>query len=113
MDDIVLKSDSCDQHIKNLEEVFKALRKTNMRLNPEKCVFGVEGGKFLGFMLTHQRIEANTDKCRTITEIISPQNVKEVQQPIGRLTTLSRFVPRLADRTRLMVQLLRKATKFS
>ena len=85
MDDIVVKSDSYDQHIKDLEEVFKVLRRTNMRLNLEKCEFGVEGGKFLGFMLTHRWIEANPDKCRAITEMRIPQNVKEVQQIIGRL----------------------------
>jgi len=34
-----------------------------------KCVFGVEGGNFLGFMLTYCGIEANPEKCRTITEI--------------------------------------------
>jgi len=34
-----------------------------------KCVFGVEGGKFLGFMLTYRGIEANLEKCRTITKI--------------------------------------------
>jgi len=38
MENIVVKLDSCDQHIKDLEEVFEALRRTNMRLNPEKCV---------------------------------------------------------------------------
>jgi len=62
VDDIVVKFDSCDQHIKDLQEVFDALRRTNMCLNPEKCAFGVEGGKFLGFMLTHRGIEANPDK---------------------------------------------------
>jgi len=33
-----------------------------MLLNPNKCAFGVEGGKFLGFMLTHRGIEANAEK---------------------------------------------------
>jgi len=113
VDDIVRKSDLCDQHVKDLEEVFEALKKTNMRLNPEKCTFGTEGGKFLGFMLIHHRIEANLEKCRAITEMKSPQNVKEVQQLIGRLTTLSRFVPRLAEWTWLMVQLFRKAVRFN
>jgi len=46
VDDIVVKSNSCDQHIKDLEEVFEALKRTNMRLNPKKCVFRVDGGKF-------------------------------------------------------------------
>jgi len=54
--DIVVKSDSCDNHIKDLDEFFEAPRRTNMRLNPEKCAFGVEGDKFLGFMLTHRGI---------------------------------------------------------
>ena len=94
VDDIVVKSDSCDQHIKDLQEVFDALRRVNMRLNPEKCAFGVEGGKFLGFMLTHRGIEANPDKCKAIVEMRSPSNLKEIQQLLGRLTTLSRFVPR-------------------
>jgi len=80
VDDIVVKSDSCDQHIKDLQEVFDALRKVNMRLNTEKCAFVVEGSKFLGFMLTHRGIEDNPDKCWAITEMRSPQNLKEVQQ---------------------------------
>lgn len=52
VDDIVVKSNYFEQHLKDLDEVFKALRGVNMKLNPEKCTFGVEGGKFLGFMLT-------------------------------------------------------------
>jgi len=110
--DIVVKSDSCGQHVKDLQEVFDALRKVNMRLNHEKCAFDVEGGKFLGFMLTHRGIEVNPDKCKAITEMRSPKNLKEIQQLLGRLTTLSRFVPRLAERIRPMAQMLRKTSKF-
>ena len=47
VDDIVVKSDSCNQHKVGLLEVLQALQKYNMRLNPDKCVFGIEGGKFL------------------------------------------------------------------
>ena len=92
MDDIVVKSHSCSQHIKDLQEVFDALRRVNMRLNPENCAFGVEGGKFLGFMLTHKGIEANPDKCKAITEMRSPKNLKEMQQLLDRLTALHLFI---------------------
>jgi len=55
VDDLVVKSNSVEQHIKDLAEVFTMLNNNNnMRLNPEKCVFGVDGGKFLGFMLTQR-----------------------------------------------------------
>lgn len=112
VDDIVVKSDSCEQHISDLKEVFQALRKYRMRLNPEKCAFGVEGGKFLGFMLTNRGIEANPEKCKAITERRSPNGLKEIQRLIGRLTSLSRFVPKLVERTRPIIKLLKKTTKF-
>jgi len=63
VDDIIVKSDSVEQHANDLAEVFQQIRKDDMRLNPEKCVFGVEGGMFLGFMLTSRVIETNPDKC--------------------------------------------------
>jgi len=40
-----------------------------MRLNPEKCTFGVQAGKFLGFYLTERGIEANPDKCQAFTKL--------------------------------------------
>jgi len=56
VDGIVIKSDSCEQHKDDLLEVLPALQKYNMRLNLDKCVFGIEGRKFLEFMLTHRGI---------------------------------------------------------
>lgn len=52
VDDMVIKSNDLLARIKDLEEVFGQLWKHNMRLNHEKCVFGVKGGKFLSFMQT-------------------------------------------------------------
>jgi len=106
VNDIVVKSDSCQQHIKDLQEVFQALRDHDIRLNPDKCAFEVEGGKFFGFMLVHRGIEAKPEKCRTITEMQSSKNVKEIQRLIGWLTAFSKFVPKLTERTKPIVQLL-------
>jgi len=50
---MVIKSQSIAQHVAYLEEVFIEIRKYDMHLNPEKCTFGVNGGKFMGFMITH------------------------------------------------------------
>jgi len=109
VDDIVVKFDSCEHHVSDMKETFQALCKYRMRLNPDKCTFGVEGGKFLDFMLTHRGIE---DKCKAITEMWSPSSLKEIQRLVGRLTSLSRFVPKLTERTRLIIQLLKKASRF-
>jgi len=85
-----------------------------MKLNLKKCTFGVEGGGVVsGFYVKPQGIEANPNKCRAITDLRSPKNIKEVQHLLGHLTTLSRFVPCLAERSKPMVQLHRKVAKFS
>ena len=63
-------------------------------------------------MLTHRGIEANSEKCMAITEMRSPNRLKEIQRQIGQLTSLSRFVPKLAERTKSIIKLLKKTTKF-
>jgi len=113
VDDMVVKSPSHHQHAKDLPAVFSALRQYNLRLNPNKCVFGVDQGKFLGFMLTQRGIEANPEKCKAIIEMRSLTTIKEVQCLIGRLTAISRFLPKLAEQTQPIVQLLKKSTRFT
>ena len=77
---MVVKSHSMAKHVANLAEVFKEILKYNMRLNLEKCTFGVRGRKFLGFMITHRGIEANLDNCTMILEMHCPINVGEVHK---------------------------------
>ncbi|XP_072060188.1 uncharacterized protein [Arachis hypogaea] len=69
VDDMVAKTKIGNNHLHDLAEIFGQLRKYNMRLNPEKCAFGVHSGKFLGFLLTSRGIEANPEKCRAILDM--------------------------------------------
>ena len=48
-----------------------------MKLNPNKCAFGVSSGKFLGFMVSHKGIEANPDKIQAILNMKPPQMLKK------------------------------------
>jgi len=93
--DMLVKSLNACDHIKHLQETFNILRKHNMKLNPEKCVFGVSSGKFLGFLVSQRGIEVNPDKIKAIKDILEQlSNVKEVQSLTGRLAALSRFISR-------------------
>ncbi|XP_057719474.1 uncharacterized protein LOC130933882 [Arachis stenosperma] len=96
VEDMVVKSKNKRNHHSDLEEVFKQLRRYNMRLNSKKCAFRVQGGKFLEFTLTYRGIEANLEKCRAVLEMKSPKKIKEVQQLTGHLVALSRFSPTAA-----------------
>nr|XP_029152822.1 uncharacterized protein LOC114927415 [Arachis hypogaea] len=63
VDDMVAKTKLGHSHLDYLLEIFNQIWQYNMRLNPEKCAFGIQGGKFLGFMLTNRGIKANPKKC--------------------------------------------------
>jgi len=64
-------------------------------------------------MLTQRGIEANPENCQTIINMQRPANVKEVQRLVGRLTTISCFLPKLVDKTKPMIKLLKKSAKFA
>jgi len=76
---MVVTSQVKDQHVADLEELFTTIAKYRLKLNPKKCVFRVEAGKLLGFLLTKRGIEANPEKCAAILAMRSPVSVKEVQ----------------------------------
>ena len=91
---MIVKSQKEVDHATHLKRVFEQTRKYNMRLNPKKCTFGVQAGKFLGFYLTERGIEANPDKFRSFTELPTPHSKKCIQTLNGMLTALSRFMAR-------------------
>ncbi|XP_058189300.1 uncharacterized protein LOC131306887 [Rhododendron vialii] len=87
MDDMLVKSAKAHNHVADLEETFQVLRKYQMKLNSIKCAFGISSGKFLGFMVSQRGIEANPEKIQAILTMHSPQNIKEIQTLMGRITT--------------------------
>ena len=59
IDDMVVKSKADSEHINDLRNIFEILRKHKLRFNASKCSFGVGSSKFLGYMVTHHRIEVD------------------------------------------------------
>jgi hypothetical protein len=113
IDDMIVKTKDDEDPSKDLGSVFQRLRQYNLRLNPLKYTFGMEAGKFLGFMLTSRGIEANPDKCREILDMISPRTLKDVQQLMGRIVALSRFLPASGKSCLPMFSILKKQDSFN
>lgn len=113
VDDMLIKSWTSSNHVADLAEAFDTFRKYHMKLNPQKCVFGVDSGKFLGFMVSHRGIEANPDKVRAILEMPSPQTTKQLQWLTGRLAALNHFVSRSSDKCLPFFKVLKKAFSWT
>ena len=78
VDDIMAKIKEGSTLVEDLTLVFDRLHSTRMKLNPEKCVFGVSARKLLGFLVSHRGIEANPAKIRTIEAMRPPTRIKDV-----------------------------------
>jgi hypothetical protein len=60
--DIVIKTQELEGIISDLAETFDSMRKFSMKLNLEKCTFGIPSGKLLGYMVSYRGIDLNSEK---------------------------------------------------
>jgi hypothetical protein len=113
VDDIVVKTRKASDLLSDLETTFKCLRAKGVKLNPEKCVFGVPRGMLLGFIVSEQGIEANPEKIAAITNMGPIKDLKGVQRVMGCLAALSLFISRLGEKGLPLYRLLRKVERFT
>jgi ribonuclease HI len=113
VDDIVVKTRKASNLLSDLEVTFSCLKAKSVKLNPEKCVFGVPRGMLLGFIVSERGIEANPEKIAAITNIGPIKDLKGVQRVMGCLAALSRFISRLSEKGLPLYRLLRKAERFT
>jgi hypothetical protein len=113
VDDIVVKMKKASDLLSDLETTFKCLRAKGVKLNLEKCVFGVPRGMLLGFIFSERGIEANPEKIAAITNMGPIKDLKGVQRVMGCLAVLSRFISRLGEKGLPLYRLLRKTERFT
>jgi hypothetical protein len=112
VDDIIVKSTKQDNHVADLQETFANFRQAGLKLNLEKCVFGVKKGKFLGCLVSTKGIEANPSKIEGILRMEPPNSKKGAQRLAGRLASLNRFISRSVERKLPFFEILKSAEVF-
>ncbi|GKB79988.1 reverse transcriptase domain-containing protein [Tanacetum coccineum] len=111
VDDMVIKNNDEKVLTEDIAETFDNLWRVNMKLNPKKCLFGVEEGIFLGYMVTSEGIRANPKKNKAIDDMQSPWTLKEMQSLSGKLAALKRFLSRSAKKSLPFFKTLKDITK--
>jgi hypothetical protein len=113
VDDIVVKTRKVDDLVSDLRVAFDCLRANRVKLNPEKCVFGVSRGMLLGYIVSQRGIEPNPKKVTTLERMGLIRDLKGVQKVLGCLAALSRFISRLGEKGLPLYRLLKKHERFS
>ncbi|GKC85582.1 hypothetical protein Tco_1141299 [Tanacetum coccineum] len=111
VDNMVIKSNDEKMLLADVAETFDNLRKINMKLNLKKCSFGVEEGKFLGYMVTSEGIRANPKKTRILADLQSPRTLKEMQSLARKLAALNRFLAKSVEKYLPFFNTLKNITK--
>jgi hypothetical protein len=112
VDDIIVKSTKQENHVADLQETFANFRQAGLKLNPEKCVFGVKKGKFLGCLVSTKGIKANPRKIEAIFWLEPSNSKKGAQRLAGRLASLNRFISRSTERNLPFFEILKSAEVF-
>ncbi|XP_075074426.1 uncharacterized protein LOC142162025 [Nicotiana tabacum] len=113
IDDMLVKSQQIGDHIQYLTDTFQILRKFSMKLNPEKCAFGVSSSKFLGFLVSNHGIEVNPAHIKVIEEIPNIlTSKKEVQRLTRRIAALGRFISKSSEKCFKFLLALKKHNQF-
>jgi hypothetical protein len=112
VDDIVVASKKIASYISDLTKTFANMCEAKLKLNSEKCVFGVTQGRVLGCLVSTKGIEASSDKIKVILQMQPPQLRKEVQKLTGCIAALNMFVVKLAQRSLPFSSVLRGSTKL-
>ena len=108
VDDMIVKSQTEEEHIVHLRKLFDRLRKYKLRLNPNKCTFGVRSGKLLGFIVSQRGIEVDPDKVKAIQDMLAPRTEKEIRCFLGHLNYISQFISHLTATCEPLFKLLKK-----
>jgi hypothetical protein len=87
------------------------MRVAKLKLNPEKCVFGVTQGRVLVCLVATKGIEASPDKIKGFPKCNHRRLRKEVQKLAGHIAALNRFVAKLAHRSLPFFSVLQGFTK--
>ncbi|XP_064398966.1 uncharacterized protein LOC135345475 [Halichondria panicea] len=97
IDDILIFSQSFNDHLQHLEAVIDRVASAGLRLKPSKCKFIRQTVEYLGHVLTPMGICPNPEKVRAVQQFPRPTSVKEVRQFLGLASYYRRFVKGFAD----------------
>ena len=101
LDDIIIFSNTEEEHLAHIEEIFKRLEAADLKMKRSKCDFK-KHIQYLGHLISADGIRPLKDKLDTIRNMPDPRNSKEVKQFLGLAGYYIKFVPCFADLSRLL-----------
>ena len=97
VDDILIFSKSCEDHVVHLRVVLQLLRDNGLIVRPDKCVFGAEAVDFLGHRVSAAGVSPLASKVAAVREFPRPESIKSLQVFLGMVNWYHRRIPHAGD----------------
>ena len=112
LDDIIIFSETPEEHFKHIRIVLKKLQAANLKMKKSKCSFFKKELHYLGHLLTTEGIKPQPEKVKAISELKPPTTSKGVRAFLGMVGYYRKFISRFADAARPLTRLTRREVKF-
>lgn len=111
IDDIIIWGATLEEHSARLWAVLEHLRKANMRLNLEKCLFCQTEIEYLGEKLSVAGVQPSAEKVKAVRDMPKPQNLEELRRVLVLVNYLGKFVPNISEATHELQHLARDGSE--
>jgi cleavage and polyadenylation specificity factor subunit 1 len=111
LDDILIASDTEEQHFEHLTQVFQRLDNYGLNIKPNKCIFGVDTIDFLSYNISKHGIRPSEERVQCIRDYPQPVTVKDMQKFIGMTNYYHRCIPKLAHMLGPIYDMVTNASK--
>lgn len=108
MDDILIGTDTLEEHRSIVTEILKRLQDNDLFLKPEKCTFEVQEVDYLGIILGHGKISMDPAKIKGVLDWPTPSNLTDVRAFLGFGNFYRRFIKNFSDKAKPLNDLTRK-----
>uniref|UniRef100_A0A674NW69 Gypsy retrotransposon integrase-like protein 1 n=1 Tax=Takifugu rubripes TaxID=31033 RepID=A0A674NW69_TAKRU len=112
MDDIIVWGSTREEHDRRLRQVLDKTREVNLKLNKDKCEFGVKSLTFVGDVVSEEGVKPDPRKTSAINNMERPTNKDEVRRFLGMVTYLAKFVPQLSTQSAPLRSLLEQKNEW-
>ena len=113
MNDILVYGENRTVHDRRLIRVLECLKEARVTLNDQKCEFSNTSIKFLGHIVSNQKIKADPDKIDAIVNMSPPTDITSLRRFLGMINQLAKFLPNLAKITKPLGELLVKSNDWT
>jgi transposase InsO family protein len=106
LDDLIIFSNTFEEHLERLEQVFKRLEESGLKLAPQKCKFFKEKVTYVGHVVSKEGVEADPGKIEKVQNWPTPSNPEEVRQFLGFAGYYRKFVKGFSQIARPLIDLM-------